>query len=185
MGIECGIRIKESLISGFEKGDVTGFTDMQKQQIRELMHESCCRQYQIARVSQQTVTTKSFSSPDRAISSKGVELYCEWKGIGSPAITLSDSQEAAEVEKGVGVVARAIASTVASRVSCGVRFKDFVLDMDESTFKVYLDDALNSFVAGLDNFVLDSILPAAKTFDAEYAKDVEVYCEIKKIGAGD
>lgn len=185
MPIECGIRIKDLTLAEFADGSRSSFDDSEKAQIKDLMAESILKQYQISRDLENTAYSKSFGDQEKADTSKGIEAYCTWKGYGdSPEVFTKDlAIEDDEENKAWGAVARIAAGALASRVSCGVRIKDFVIDQDEATFKIYMNDAIDTFVDQLDSMVINSFASSSKAFDAQ-DKTVEVYCEIKSFCGG-
>lgn len=90
---------------------------------------------------------------------KGIELYCRIKG---------EPQIFAPVDKGI---------------ECGIRIKEFALDLPENAFKVYLGGCVDIFKETvLQQRMAYLATRSTKSVDLDTtAKAVEFYCEIKSL----
>jgi hypothetical protein len=92
---------------------------------------------------------------------KGFELYCRIKG--EPQLFMPD-------DKGI---------------ECGIRIKEFALELPDEAFKVYLGGCIDVFrESALQQRAAYQIAQSTKSLDLDtYAKAVEFYCEAKSMCA--
>lgn len=188
MPLECGVRIKASDLEKFVEpfGGFKTVKDTEKvfpddmilsakQAIKAAaMAQKDAHDTRAALVAQ----AKSFSTPDI---SKGVEVYCEWKGIGHSDAALANEIKEAEV-KGWGRVLAGAAGVLSDRVSCGVRVKDFWLDCTHGEFERLIDASLVGFEESLQKQVREYVNMCSDTSFQD--KGFEVYCEVKSMCGG-
>lgn len=193
MAIECGVRITKDVFDLFKKG----MTLEMKENIRSTMRASLISQKKAFDTAQQSVVAKSFgdNSGISGDASKGVELYCSWKGMGQRLDAWTDNFHVnfgdETSQKSIG----RILGVLSTRVTCGIRTKEFVQDLPLPMFEQYIDSALAVFPDQLEAQIKQyhdlnqSETVALKSFGStpdgeDAAKGIEVYCSIKSMCGG-
>lgn len=110
------------------------------------------------RASQKQVETVfSSKSPDAAFAAKTVELYCRTKD----AVEIADP-----LDKGI---------------ECGIRIKQYVIDMSDKFYSAYVDECLSGFRTSIleqrQAFVRQESQKSVQLDDA--MKGIELYCGTK------